>query len=1552
MSVSDAFIVGEDWIGEHYFSSDAKSQSFQARLTSLRKSWDALSADGEETSRSRLSTARSALEAALARIPDADDDGFVDGIDPTLLRAEVTHPLLRALGYSDGLAQHHLRRGPVTEVRVAGDERASLVLVEARPVDAPDALLQKDARSLLERYVDDDEQTFESVARLLSSIFLGHEAPPFALVLAGAWVLVAEQERWAEGRYLAVDVQAVLARNDTRRTGEIDRLIASIDAGSLLPSPEGTTWWRETLDESAKHTVSVSKDLREGVRHSIEIIANEVVRRRARRGLAPLPADQAQPLARQALRYIYRVLFLLYAEASPEMGVLPLGTGDYEAGYSLDRLRELILASVDDDDDGTHLHASLGVLFRLVDSGAAERDDDEIPDGLRFESLQADLFRPSATAYIDEVGLGDGQLHRVLSLLLLSREQRGKDRGFISYAELGINQLGAVYEGLMSYTGFFAIERLHEVAKDGDASKGSWVVPVERSSSIAGKDFVKAENPKTGTMEPVVHEPGSFVFRLAGRERQQSASFYTPEVLTRFTVSQALEELLDQDGTRTTAEEILQLTVCEPALGSGAFAIEAVRQLAEEYLSRRQEELDERIDPEDYPRELQRVKAHIALHQVYGVDLNATAVELAEVSLWLDTMVEGLQAPWFGLHLRRGNSLVGARRAVYSKEAITSKSWLTEAPRDVPMSSLRGDLESGALASGMAGAVHHFLLPAAGWGSTADAKEAAQLAPDAAKAVKAWRRGVTGKPSKSQLDRLQRLALRVETLWQFALRRIEIAEREIRRDIGVWGRESAGAGAVTREQIERSLFGDPASPYRRLRRVMDAWCALWFWPATQTTFTPPTLDQWINGLESLLGIHAESSARQRAQGQTSIAPPTSWSQLDDAEAIDLGYASAEGIDDALDAHPWLRVAEDIAQRQGYFHWELDFAGVFASGGFHLQVGNPPWVRPRIDLESLFAEEDPWWQLKAKVSQADLDQKRREVLASPRARQSVGEAVGETFALASFVGAATQFPTLRGVQPDLYRCFIELVWRNAAATGVSALIHSDTHFTDERAGMFRAENYHRLRRHWEFINELQLFDIHHLVHYAVSVFGSRRELIAFRNAVNMYHPDTVKRSLLHDGEGPEPGLKTPEGGWDLRPHHSRIARVTHESLAVWHGMLEDEDTPIEFTRMVYALNSTSAKVLERLADSRRVAALRLETSGGWQEKDDRSKGRFDVTWGRVEDWPDVILQGPHIHVASPFYKVPNPTMLHNQDWVSVDLEALEVDAVPVTSYRPAGDRTVYDSTYARWSGGRSSARDHYRLAWRYMAANTGARTLIPAIIPPGAAHIHGISAVGSPADARSLMQAASIATSLVGDYLVRSVPRATISSSTINRLPLIDNELLPELELRLLRLNALTEAFSDLWRMRWTEEWLASVWSGGLEYANRPLMAAGPNWRRATPFRRASDRRQALLEIDAIVAVSLGLTADEICSLYRSQFSVLFDQDRRSSYFDSAGRLVSNEVLQRWRKLGDSISEEDRTAVHPGSGIAYTNELPFVTLNREADMRKAHAHFTRLLEDRS
>ena len=248
------------------------------------------------------------------------------------------------------------------------------------------------------------------------------------------------------------------------------------------------------------------------------------------------------------------------------------------------------------------------------------------------------------------------------------KNQRG---GFISYAQLGINQLGAVYEGLMSYTGFIATEELYEVAKKGDPSGGSWMIPASKVPFYSDDVFVK-EKDENGfpTGERVRYRPGSFVYRLAGRDRQTSASYYTPQSLTSVTVQLALEQRIKEEGRPDSAAEVLRWRVCEPALGSGAFLNEAINQLAALYLRLREEETGDRLEPDERALALQRIKAYIALHNCYGVDLNETAVELAEVSIWLNVMHRGLQAPWFGLHLVRGNSLIGAGRRLYPPDKL------------------------------------------------------------------------------------------------------------------------------------------------------------------------------------------------------------------------------------------------------------------------------------------------------------------------------------------------------------------------------------------------------------------------------------------------------------------------------------------------------------------------------------------------------------------------------------------------------------------------------------------------------------------------------------------------------------------------------------------------------------------------------------------------------------------------------------------------------------------------------------------------------------------
>ncbi|QUY61902.1 DNA methyltransferase [Gulosibacter molinativorax] len=1608
----DAMIIGESWLSEHFFTTDAKSESFKAEVQRRHKRWKSIEDEGHESARSRFKSQRGKLVEGYSTLGQLAADGsasWMQSTDESRVAPKATHDgrvapksrieapdatqqlddllyetLATAIGVNAGFVEQR-REGPVRWLHEDGVDTPFLAIIEALPAESVDELLRKvngtngaitngsagaDQHALTEPYIpeDDENHPITAVPRLLSRIFQVNEVP-YALVFAGSWLLLTDRERWPEGRYLAIDLQLVVERNDTKQAGELDKAIAAIAVEGFEPAGienSGTPWWTEVIEASKKHAVGVSEDLREGVRLSIEDIANEVVRRRRDQNLPPLPQDQAQPLAVQALRYLYRILFLLYAEASPELEVLPVGSPEYGEGYSVDRLRDLALVELESTRarEATHVYESLDVLFRLVDQGHGQGSssseayrDATTTEGLTFHSLRADLFRPEAIALISEVGLGDGAMTRILARLLLSKKQKNQDRGFISYADLGINQLGAVYEGLMSYTGFFAEDDLYEVAKNGDSSKGSWVVPVARAGHLSDSDFVMTENELTGAPEKVLHRRGTFVYRLSGRARQQSASYYTPEVLTKFTVSQALAELLDQNDTTTPADEILQLTVCEPALGSGAFAIEATRQLAAEYLKRKQQETGTTIDPERYPQELQRVKAHIALHQVYGVDLNATAVELAEISLWLDTMLKGLDAPWFGLHLRRGNSLIGARRAMYSTDNLKKRGWLKTEPTEISARTLADDLRDDRFATATSGKIFHFLLPAEGWAAAADNKEVKYLSPEGAKALRDWRKTVTKQPTNPQIKQLQNLSLRVERLWQFVVRRLEIAEREARRPIDIFGHDAErdASGSVSREEIERKL-ADPNGAYQRLRLVMNAWCALWFWPVPigDRNDVPPTFEQWLDALKDILGVHLEANTRAKDAGQTGFLIGTNWEGLGESEDLDLGYANAMPMDDVLRDHPWLRTARSVADAQGFFHWDLDFASVMANrGGFDLQVGNPPWVRPQTDIEALYAEADPWWQLNPKATQQQKAIHRGDALSLPGMPELVADGLSDVLSTAAFVGSRNEYASLSGMTPDLYRCFMVATWRHSSDPGMTSLIHPDTHFTDAKGGSFRRSVYVRLRRHWQFKNELMLFgEIDDQVVYGIHVYGHTQD-VQFRNAVSLYHPESVEGSLIHNGEGDEPGIKNEEGRWDLRPHASRITNVDFDVLSSWRDFLGDLDVPAVETSMVYTVTSSLQGVLEKLVEQPRLGSLGLESSTGWNETTDRQKGRFDVAWGPAASWDDVILQGVHLHVAHPFFKSPNETMKHNQDWTRVDLETLAPDALPVTSYKPYRD-AAYDAQYTHW--GEKSAREYFRFAWRNMAANTGERTLIGAVVPPGTAHINAVTSIGDPDSNSSsrLIELGGVFSSLISDMQLRLVPKSTITAATVGRLSVPElRALRADLVWRTGRLTALTYEYSELYReCDEPREWAVTPW---WEDA-KPLEAAFPGrWDDTVPLRLDAERRQALLEIDAIVALSLGITADELCTIYRTQFPVLYGYDKNKYVYDMNGREVPVHLVREWRKRGGDLTPgvlvdvdmtPDELFIENAAGNPTQYELPFRTLDREAEMREAYAYFER------
>lgn len=1181
--------------------------------------------------------------------------------------------------------------------------------------------------------------------------------------------------------------------------------------------------------------------------------------------------------------------------------------------------------------DGHHLHDSLRLLFRLVNEGHGTGLTKD--DGLTFEPLRADLFEPRYAYHIDNVNLSNAVLQQVLAMLLLSKQKRGARRGYVSYAQLGINQLGAVYEGLMAYSGFIADRELVELAKDRNPAKGTWLVPRERLGEYDEKHIVLREDPLTGAKQHVVHKPGTFVYRLSGRDRQRSASYYTPEVLTQCVVRHSLAELLADD---TPAASILDYRICEPAMGSGAFLNEAINQLASEYLKRRQAELDVAIDPENYRDELQKVKAYLALHQCYGVDLNDTARELAEVSLWLNVMYPGLQAPWFGLHLKRGNSLIGARRATYDLTALgkAKKSWLSTPPVDRPLS--EGPIGDGE--------IHHFLLPATGWGAVKDAKQAKELAPDTVARLREWAKAVTRKPDTKEVSRLRGLARRVERLWELTLIRLEISEREVARTVDVWRADLPPAtGSVRREDVESALH-DPDGPYQRLRLAMDAWCALFFWPVTSDV-EPPSLDQWLAVLEGLLGTAGKQAPAGQAELIDSVERFDELAILDD---IEKSYYGMKPVPALLLAHPWLGVVRTISQTEGFFHWELDFAQVFTRGGFDLQLGNPPWVRLDWKDDENLAEFEPFFVLQDKIADRVFRQRRAEVLSDSSIE---GQYLNELTSWAGnveHIGSEVQHQVLAGLRGNLYMSFMERAWRSMRASGTVGLLHPEGHFTDPMAGQLRAEAYSRLRRHWQFINEIKLFEDpdRHVV-FGVQIYGDS-DNINFQQISGLLTPETLEDSLAHDGRGEIPGIQYPWGGWDCRPHESRVVRINAATLADWAVLFDAPGTRPEEARLLRPGTREHLEALSVIAGYKeRMARLDYKWTSGWNEKSAKELGYLKWSTEFPSGWSEVVIQGPHFNVGLPFARQPNEDCKSMKDYSSWDLEKLPERVVPRTNYQRAIDRDRFDAGLANWNGVPYVA--YYRLAWRNMTYSGMERSLVCALIPPGPTHVHTVYTLAA-ASNRTTVLASGFWSGIPLDYLVKVTGAGKVNKELIDRFPApFDHVAVPLLLLRTLRLNCLTREYAQLWEELYEDEFAEDSWTE--PFKDWPALGLSTReWTMETPLRSEYERRAALVEIDALVAIMLGLTADQLCLMYRGQFAVLRKYEY-NMYFDNQGRKIGKDhyaqgvkqQLDDFNLLQAYLNSED------SGDLLDRYEEPITPVDREAEMRAAYAEFSRRLE---
>ncbi len=1130
MSVADSVSTFAGLTNENeFYSHHYLAEVFKGDIKSLIEQWQAAEEEGGAAATHKAPY--KLLQACSARwfAQQANVVRSKSPEDRLAAHRDLHQPLLAALGYTLQPQQCELLPGrPVPIWQVLGEQGKApqLIIVPSYTPSQEDEDLLDQALAACHYAGIPVPPAFKgmSMAEVISEALFGADQPPRYIILAGLnqWLLL-DRFKWPNNRVLRFDWSEILDRKDSPT---LQAAAALLHHDSLAPAA-GTASLLEGLDENAhKHAFGVSEDLKYALRSAIELLGNEAANQ-----LRQLAAEQgkgfysgkdaldAEQLSLECLRLVYRLLFMFYIEARPELGYVPIQKSEiYLKGYSLESLRDLVEhknpESTQYDRDGLFFDKTLRRLFSLIAEGCGTSDNLHLNQGTQgardtfsLSPLDSRLFDPAATPLLNKVVFPNHVWFSVIKSMSECKRKGGRP-GRVSYQLLSINQLGAVYEALLSYRGFFAAENLYEVQPEpkkakaasseegddeGDAEEGAdisgstntdvldnaWFVPESRLKLDGYKptEMVYEEDDE-GRKKLRMYPKGSFIYRLAGRDRQKSASYYTPQVLTRCLVKYALKELLKDK----TADDILTLTVVEPAMGSAAFLNEAVNQLSEKYLELKQQELKERIPHERYAYELQKVRMYIADRNVFGVDLNPVAVELAEVSLWLNAIygeptedADGnpipprpARVPWFGYQLFNGNSLIGARREVWPAQRLVKNAnpkWYDAAPRRLAPQSTEsyGQREKDE--------VFHFLLPDPGMANYTD-KVAKTLYPEDFVRLRDWRREWIKPLEPHEVARLQQLSDKIDALWREHVDAL-IRDRAATEDpLTVWPAKDVGASATPRslkeETRKKGLLnddGDLATPYRRLKLVMDYWCALWFWPI-QGSSTLPMREQWWMEIGAILEGNIVDLAPQGGFDFRTAPEPQQLVpeiQNDMFGAVQPVLTAAVAQPSLLDKYGQLRIkklrehfprivtVEAIAATRRFMHWELTFADVFSQrGGFDLVLGNPPWLKVEWNEAGILGEAKPLFAIR-KFSATELTRERAKAFNEfPRLQGEWTSELEEAEATQNFLNGIQNYPALSGVQSNLYKNFMELSWELMNISGYSGIVHEESIYDDPAA----------------------------------------------------------------------------------------------------------------------------------------------------------------------------------------------------------------------------------------------------------------------------------------------------------------------------------------------------------------------------------------------------------------------------------------------------------------------------------------------------------------------
>lgn len=1462
------------------------------------------------------------------------------------------------------------------------------------------------------------------INKAITHIFLLPEErrPHFILMLAGNTVFLFDKDKWAKGSYLQFSLDDLFAQASIDAKHRTYYALFHMLVSKHTLAAEGEMVLMDTIiEESYKNAYEVTKDLKEGVILAVETLANEALYWWKQNNNIPVTdyTDDTfeSEVKDDCLTIIYRLLFLFYAESRDELEILPVNDEVYKLGYSLESLRDLEMVRLNSDAsrNGYFFDDSIRNLFSLLSDGHNAKAADGNSKSFRVRPIDSPLFNDKNLHHLADVRIRNIKWQEIIKALSLSKKKNYCGR--ISYANLGVNQLGSVYESLLAFRGFYAEEDYIEVHKANAPQDGTFLVPYSRMGDFDISEVLCDQ--QTGS--PVILPEGTFVYRLNGRDRQKSASYYTPEVLTRSTVKYTLKSILDDvRANKRQATELLELKILEPAMGAAAFQNEVINQLAEAYLAEQQRQQREkglrnwRIQPDRYRDELQKVKAYIATHNVYGVDLNPTAIELGKLSLWLNVIHKDMETPFFANRLALGNAVIGAWLKVYSKQDVygifdrrgsTAKvnKWWEKAPHKVKFFSNRVNRS--------VNEVYHFLLPDANMLGVRSIKEQKKAHANEDKRMAAMLKDWTAPITDADFKTLQRISGKIDVLLkEYFTNQLSIDKFTNNRN-DIWdgidhsasntlfkAEEQAESYAKKQQLFDTRYRHDNA--YRKLKLAMDYWCALWFWEYDDAINLPTRQEFW-GDIEASLDVdnsQLDTKTRQaleRAGSNVVSEDMPEYGKMTEDESQIVTKTQEEILTDShvhvslfAEEDPLrLKIADRLAKRYHFFHPMLEFIEVFwLRDGFDIICGNPPWLKLEFDEQGILSEKYPEVAIR-KVSAPDVRKMRDKMFEQiPATEELYRSEEIDTACSSTFMNAYCNYPLLVGQQTDLYKCVLANGFSLLNNMGYMGMLHPDSVYDDPKGQPLRKEIYPRLRYHYQYENELNLFtgtNDHGRMRFGTSIYGNHQDIINFYNMNNVFHPSTIDGSFVHDGHGICGGIKK-DCKWNTEPHRDRIVTITDKELQVLSDTFEDGTTG-DCAKLVSLHSKEIISVLEKISNfPTHLDDVNNITSMCFDETNAPKAGIIK----RNTCVPDLskyemIYSGPHFYVANPIYKTPRTKCALNSDYDNIDLLNISTDYIQRTNYVPNIPLVEYNNQVRGFSSKQQENLeehdnyfDYYKLGIRAMVNQAGERSLICAVLPRRTAHINGIVSI-SFLNRYNAVDMAALCASITIDFYVKTIAAQNLRYSRLAKFPIgTPVKYHSALFARILLLNCLTVHYADLWQEMWDAAYKQEIWSID-DPRIKPFDQLHEDWAWDIPLRNYFERRQALVEIDVIAAMALGLTLEDLEMIYTIQFPVL-QQNEADTWYDQKGNIVftcskgltgvgldrkrnAKTGMLGWEDIrGEQIDENTYAGTSPThthtidpkkselyGGQQVTYYAPYTKCNRIEDYRRAWAHFEKI-----